>query len=92
MPLCYGLAQSTLAPDGMPVCKLTVVSTGTGGLSTVSAGLNLRLNEEVLPPPLGLSGAEESPLRYRLRLRSLVPHSPTAYYECAHGDAYCPAR
>ena len=63
-----------------------------GGSSAVSAGPNLRLNEEVLPPPLGLSGVEESPLRSRPRLRSLAQRFPTEYYECPHGDAYCSAR
>jgi hypothetical protein len=62
-----------------------------GGSSAVSAGPIRRLNEEALPR-LGLSGVEESPLRSRLRPRSLAPRFPTAYYECARGDAYCSAR
>ena len=63
-----------------------------GGSSADSAGPIHRLNEEVLAPPFGSSRAGVNPLRSRLRLRSLAPRFPTAYYECARGDAYCSAR
>ena len=64
---------------------------GGGGSPAGSAGPVLRFNEEVLPPPFGSHGVEESLLRSRLRLRSLALRFPTAN-ECAHGGAYCSAR